>query len=118
MVSVAAALRADKVMIEGAIQEAESMTCGEIVVAIARRAGHYELEAALVAFGFALALFTGAWMLLQGVIFTGWTDMPIPRFGLFWSLLSLALGFFTGLLALKLAPAIRMALWVRRGRAW
>jgi putative membrane protein len=65
VVKVCRAIEAGSAQIEAAIAEAESRTCGEIVVVCAARAGDYARERGLISFSGSLLTFITASLLFQ-----------------------------------------------------
>lgn len=103
MVSIADAIVNDKATIDAAIADAEQKTCGEIVVAFARRAGRYEREQGYVAFGAAVAAYVA--------VSLTWPGLRLP-----WAAVALLAGYLLGHFAAEFLPYFPMLLAHQRRR--
>jgi len=109
---VIASIKEGCTRIEAEIAEAESKTSGEIVVVVARQAGHYEREASLVAFAAALVAYLASWMALEF-----WSRQSArSELWLIWSFAALLAGYAGGLVVAHLVPVVPMLLVSRQRR--
>ena len=97
----------DRAAIARAVGEVERATSGEIVPVVATVSGRYDRAEDLFGLAVALAVLCGAWVLFQGTTEAPWIAGAVPRMGLGWVVLTVAIGFVAGAALASRFPILR-----------
>lgn len=109
MVRVSRELKARAPEIEAAIRNAEDGSCGELIVVVARMAGIYSWQEAVLSFLVSLGGLSLAWWKWQGVALSApgpWDSGPVITFNLGFVLLTLVFGFLLGQVLVRAFPRV------------